>query len=173
VRKPSSSSRDLSVLTASSVLAMTLALLGLSCYRYHAISIEHRSDAARLFTPDAGRKEINDPVGAEGSRVIRIDKYFAVTRSTSPAAVINRKGVEHALQGRFNEARNLFLEALREDPEMAAAYNNLGIVYEVFGRRDESSVMYSRACRIEPDNERFQKNFLYVNGGVRQAEGDK
>jgi len=110
---------------------------------------------------------VNDRVKVESYCIIHIVKYFAVTRSTSPAAVINRKGVENALQGRFNEARNLFLEALKEDPDMAAAYNNLGIVYEVFGRKDESSAMYSRACLIEPDNTRFRKNFLYVNEGVR------
>lgn len=116
---------------------------------------------------------MSDSVSAEGSRIIYIDKYFADTMSTSPAAVINRKGVAHALQGRFNEARNLFLEALREEPDMAAAYNNLGIVYEVFGRRDESSAMYSKACRIEPGNSRFRKNFINVNEGVRQAKGDR
>lgn len=167
MRKPSNGSRNRSVRPASAALALTLALLCLSCYRYHAISIEHRAGAARLLAPEAARKEVNDRVKVERSHIIHIVKYFAVTRSTSPAAVINRKGVEHALQGRFNEARNLFLEALKEDPNMAAAYNNLGIVYEVFGRKDESSAMYSRACLIEPDNTRFRKNFLYVNEGVR------
>lgn len=167
MRKPSNGSRNRSVRPASAALALTLALLCLSCYRYHAISIEHRAGAARLLAPEAARKEVNDRVKVERSHIIHIVKYFAVTRSPSPAAVINRKGVEHALQGRFNEARNLFLEALKEDPDMAAAYNNLGIVYEVFGRKDESSAMYSRACLIEPDNTRFRKNFLYVNEGVR------
>lgn len=85
--------------------------------------------------------------------------------ASSPVAMINRKGIEYALEGRFNEARNLFLEAIKEDASMAAAYNNLGIVYEVFGRKEESFAMYSKACFLEPDNDHFRRNLLNSGAG--------
>ncbi len=150
---------------ASLALAFALVLACLSCYRYHPIRIEHRADAALLFAKKYPA-EVTEPAANEkNSRSVCGVKLFADVRSSSPAAVINRKGIGHALDGRFNEARNLFLEAIKEDDSMAAAYNNLGIVYEVFGRRDESFAMYSKACLLEPDNGNFKKNLLYTGTG--------
>ncbi len=86
--------------------------------------------------------------------------FFAVVGSSKPFAVMNDRGVESALKGRFVEADLLFKEALKDYPECAPAMNNLGVVYDIFGRRKEAFEWFSRACLIEPDNDVFRKNFL-------------
>ncbi|HSV97858.1 MAG TPA: hypothetical protein VLM75_13130 [Spirochaetota bacterium] len=165
MRKRSSGIPNRSARACSAALAIALALACLSCYRYHAIRIEHRADAALLFAgKEAGPAEAR-AANDKSTRSVYTIKRFADVRSSSPAAVINRKGIEHALEGRFNEARNLFLEAIKEDDSMAAPYNNLGIVYEVFGRKEESFDMYSRACLLESNNDYFRKNLLYSEAG--------
>ena len=165
MQKRSKVSLNRSARPFSAALVMTLAILCISCYRYHALRVEYRASPARLFVPDAGRQDANGGLEGASLRATDIIKYLAVPRPTSPAAIINKKGVELALGGRFNEARNLFLEALREDANMAAAYNNLGIVYEVFGRTDESTAMYSKARLLEPGNARFRQNFVGQGAG--------
>ncbi len=165
MRKLSSGTLSRSVRSGSATLAFTLAFACLSCYRYHAIRIEHRSDAALLAAAkeqtSVGSRASND----KASRSVYVIKRFADMSASSPVAMINRKGIEYALEGRFNEARNLFLEAIKEDASMAAAYNNLGIVYEVFGRKEESFAMYSKAFFLEPDNDHFRRNLLDSGAG--------
>ncbi|RPI96377.1 MAG: hypothetical protein EHM32_03265 [Spirochaetales bacterium] len=165
MRKPSSAILNGSARAGSAVLALALALACLSCYRYHAIRIEHRADAALLFTGKDTKPGRGRAPDEKISRSVYATKWFADVRSSSPVALINRKGIEHAFEGRFNEARNLFLEAIKEDDSMAAAYNNLGIIYEVFGRKEESFAMYSKACLLEQDNDHFKRNLPNSDAG--------
>ncbi len=69
--------------------------------------------------------------------------------------------MEHALNGKFKEAKLLFEETIKEDDNFAPAYNNLGIIYELFYDMDRAFEMYSRACIIEPGNDYYRRNFLY------------
>jgi tetratricopeptide (TPR) repeat protein len=130
-----------------------------SCaYRYEEVRIR------RHFIPDRGAVAaiIGTKESAKHAPRQKISRrcYFAVMRSSKPFAVMNDRGVQYALEGRFPEAEILFKEALKEYPDCAAAMNNLGIVYDVFGRRKESFDWYSRACLLEPDNDVFRENFL-------------
>lgn len=90
-----------------------------------------------------------------------LKKYLAILSGTSPISVVNKRGVNYTLNGRFKEAVILFLDILKDNKSCAAVWNNLGVVYELFGMHKKAFSMYSRACIIEPDNSYFRKNFLF------------
>lgn len=99
---------------------------------------------------------------------VYLKKYFAFSCSPSPAAKINNRGVRLALEGEFEEAQVLFVEAFKEDNKMSAAINNLGIVYDIFGLKAEAFNCYSKACCLEPENKYFKNNFLYLNKDAKK-----
>jgi tetratricopeptide (TPR) repeat protein len=136
----------------------------LSCYHYSAVRI---SADIPLSDKIADKKSMDQDgnkhkqISADKRR-INLIKYFAKYFSTRPAAGINNRGVEYALEGRFKEAEVLFKEAIKEDVTMVPAYNNLGIIYEIFGQKSKAFEMYSSACLKYPDNDYFRKNLLYM-----------
>jgi tetratricopeptide (TPR) repeat protein len=139
--------------------AFLFLVMFLSCaYRYEEVRIR------RYYVPDKGvvAANIGTKESAKHAQRQKVSRrcYFAVMRSSKPFAVLNDRGVQYALEGRFPEAEILFKEALKECPECAPAMNNLGIVYDVFGRRKEAFDWYSRACLMEPNNDVFRENFL-------------
>jgi tetratricopeptide (TPR) repeat protein len=117
----------------------------------------------------AVKKETNSPSRGRTYKFYQ-KKYFAVSYSLSPISKVNNKGVEYALAGRFKEAALLFNEVIKENGNFGAAYNNLGIIYEIFSHHEEAFEMYSRACLLEPDNDYFQRNFLYKYEYVKEKK---
>ena len=87
-------------------------------------------------------------------------KYLIKIPSIYSSSIINNRGVDLSLKGKFQMAENLFKESIIEYPHDPAAYNNLGIIYELFKNRKEAFKMYSKACLIDPQNLYFRKNFL-------------
>jgi tetratricopeptide (TPR) repeat protein len=53
--------------------------------------------------------------------------------------------------GRMTEARELFQQALRIDPDYADAHNNLGMVLAQTGKIEEAITRYEQALRVDPD----------------------
>lgn len=89
-----------------------------------------------------------------------VERYLSKEFSFSPEAIINNRGVDYLLNGRYKEAGILFREAIKENDKYAPAFNNLGIIFELYNGGDACS-MYSKACLLDPENERYIKNFLY------------
>lgn len=90
-----------------------------------------------------------------------LQKYLAVISGSSLVAVVNKRGVDYIIEGRFKEAVILFKDILKDNSSCGAVWNNLGVVYELFGMNKKAFEMYSRACILEPDNSYFRKNFLF------------
>jgi tetratricopeptide (TPR) repeat protein len=92
---------------------------------------------------------------------INFTRYFADIISFSPAALINNKGIEYALNGMYGEAEILFNEAIKEDNKFSSAYNNIAVIHELNSNMDMAFAMYSKACILEPENKYIRWNFLY------------
>ena len=76
-------------------------------------------------------------------------------RAPSPAEqAAARRVAAEALEaldaGRRDEARGLWLQALKHDRSLAAAHNGLGLLAYEDGRLDEAVACFRRACRRQP-----------------------
>lgn len=96
-----------------------------------------------------------------GERIFYLKRHFAEYYCKGPLSIINNKGVDYALKGKFSEAEFLFKEAIKEDDKFAPAYNNLGIIFELFHNQKGAFAMYSRACIIDPENKYYRRNFIF------------
>jgi tetratricopeptide (TPR) repeat protein len=54
--------------------------------------------------------------------------------------------------GRFAEAIDPFLRALRLNPAFAEGYYRLGTIYSELEQHDEAAIAYQSAIRLDPDN---------------------
>lgn len=63
----------------------------------------------------------------------------AITDSTSNALVLNNRGYSRLLQGRFDEARQDFVDALEKKPDLAAARTNLRLALAMKGEYDRAT----------------------------------
>jgi len=70
-------------------------------------------------------------------------------------------------QGRRDEARRRFEEALRTDATIDDAHYNLGLIHRVSGQRDEAIRAFRRTVELNPSHVR-----AYGNLGLVQVEGD-
>lgn len=70
-----------------------------------------------------------------------------------PALAPNSIGVGLVKEGKFEEAVNNYLQALRFNPRYIKAYNNLGITLVEQGRLEEAIAYLSKALQIKPDDD--------------------
>lgn len=63
---------------------------------------------------------------------------------------LNNKGVELAVQRKFNKAKEYFDEVLKIDPEDAVALNNKSIVMDRFQRNRKARKIRTKAFKIDP-----------------------
>ncbi len=138
------------------IAAMLAPVAMTSCYSYQAVSVERRHG---LYRYGVAGDEAGTRKPAARFRVA-VRKVFARELAPSPAAAINNRAVDLAVEGRYGQAEILFREVLAEDGSDPAAYNNLGIICELNGSRDEAFRMYLEACRLMPGNDAFRGNFL-------------
>ncbi|MDX1932671.1 MAG: tetratricopeptide repeat protein [Capsulimonadales bacterium] len=64
------------------------------------------------------------------------------------------KGVQHKLNGEYDEAERLFRSVIDEQPQNADAYHELGLVYG-FRVHDDTIVTLEKAVRLSPNNIAF------------------
>jgi hypothetical protein len=64
----------------------------------------------------------------------------------------NGLGVAYEKLGRYREAIEAFLEALRLKPDYALAFYNLGVAYGEMGRQQEAIEAFRKALRLDPDD---------------------
>jgi len=91
--------------------------------------------------------------------------------TTNNWLVHNHMGMVLKGQGRLEEARGHFLEALKIHPYYAAAHNNLGSTLEKQGRLDEALGHYTTALQINPMVAETQNNL--GNVAARQGRFDE
>jgi protein O-mannosyl-transferase len=60
-------------------------------------------------------------------------------------------GTALARRGQMEEAKEMFVEAARLDPDNAMAHNNLGWIYRRQGKFPEAIAEYTEALRLQPD----------------------
>lgn len=80
-------------------------------------------------------------------------RALAVTKNND-IALINL-GVALDVQGRFDEALEVYREAEQIGPRRLQVYNNLGNVLSHLGRHQESLNEYRQALQLQPDNARL------------------
>jgi glycosyltransferase involved in cell wall biosynthesis len=81
---------------------------------------------------------------------------------------LNNKGEEFFRQGKLDEAKRTFMEALTLDSKNAAIHNNLAVVYHQQKDKEKADIHYQKATQLAPDNMDFQKNladFYYAELG--------
>ena len=80
-----------------------------------------------------------------------------VPRYTEP----DRAGVVAYVDGRFDDALELFSQAIADDPQDAESLNNLGQVLAKLGRYDEAVDRFEQALTINPSRWAYHfRNFL-------------
>lgn len=138
---------------------MLSSLVMVSCYCYRSVPAERRYSLNRTGAADDGA-----PVKRTFRYRVAVERVFARRMAPSPAADINNRAVDSALEGRYGEAEILFREVIADDVHDPAAYNNLAIICELAGNRDEAFRMYMEACRLDPWNEVYRANYRTFAG---------
>jgi tetratricopeptide (TPR) repeat protein len=119
------------------------------------------SDAVRAAAPAidpiqmaAAQKAYDD--GAAFLRLGRFERAkdaFDRTLSLNPqnADALNAKGVLETKQRNYQNALNLFNQAIQADGNNAGFYANRAIVYHLMGRKDDALREYAQAVRLDAD----------------------
>jgi tetratricopeptide (TPR) repeat protein len=86
----------------------------------------------------------------------------------------NNLGIELEREGRLDEAKAQYVEALRINPEYANAHGNIGVILSRQGQFDEARAEYAEALRINPKLAGVHFNLgkiLLAQGRVEEALG--
>jgi tetratricopeptide (TPR) repeat protein len=65
------------------------------------------------------------------------------------------KAIKHKINGEYDEAEELFLSVLSEQPNNAAAYHELGLTYSFRVKIEESIAALEHAVRLTPNSTRY------------------
>jgi protein O-mannosyl-transferase len=94
-----------------------------------------------------------------------------VTRNNP--VIHNNLGQDLAKQGKMDQAKAHYAEALRLDPNLAEAHNNLGLALAKQGEMDEAKAQYAEALRLNPNLAEVHNNLgvaLAKQGKLDEAE---
>jgi Tfp pilus assembly protein PilF len=130
---------------------------------YHKKTAKANRAAARLTGVRQGRTFVLSGLMTRKNAltlalVLTCAASFGRCRAPAGPAGI-RLGVSASIEGRWDEARARFSEALAADPSSAAAHNNLAVACEKTGLWDEAERHYGAALKLDPGNVRIQDNF--------------
>ncbi|MFT5367290.1 MAG: tetratricopeptide (TPR) repeat protein [Candidatus Latescibacterota bacterium] len=119
------------------------------------------SDAVRAAAPSidpiqkaAAQKAYDD--GAAFLRLSRFDRAKetldrALSLNPQNADALNAKGVIETKQRNYQDALNLFNQAITLDSSDAGFYANRAIVYHLLGRKDDALREYAQAVRLDSE----------------------
>ena len=129
-----------------------------------ALQALKRGVPLRLQVAPRRRKKLSVPLGWVVASLIAatIGALIAAALSAAPpkeALPLFRKGVALAEKGRWNEALDLFNQALRLDSSLAGAWNNRGTCLFHLGRLAEACRSYEIALELDPRNALLHKNY--------------
>lgn len=90
------------------------------------------------------------------------------------AKTMCEQGEELVNNGKFQEAMELFLKAIKLEPNFAEGYNNIGVLLSESGNHSEALSFFKRAMELAPDNQLFSNNYqdllqLIKNSGPLSA----
>jgi Flp pilus assembly protein TadD len=74
------------------------------------------------------------------------------------AAQLNKEGLKAYQAGKLEEAKDLFLQAVKADPNNAKFWTNLGLALRQLDRPREAAAAYRRANQAQPDYALAYKN---------------
>ena len=100
----------------------------------------------------------------------------SASAGSSEAHAIYRRGFDHFVHDRLEEAVALFREALAEDPGLAIAWNGLSLAYRGQGDLDAAIEAGRQLIQLEPDDPLSHTNLsiLYQRKGlISEAEEEK
>ena len=91
----------------------------------------------------------------------------AVERRESPEALLHRAGEQSYLDGRFQDAAEIFERVAAHDPGSWSAHYNLALCRERLERFAEAGVSFEAACQLEPRHWRARTGlgFCLLRGG--------
>jgi tetratricopeptide (TPR) repeat protein len=72
-------------------------------------------------------------------------------KNTGNSGTYNNRGIDAAIQGRYETAISEFTRACRKDPACADAYYNRGLVYVAIGQSGKAISDFARAIEIIPE----------------------
>lgn len=79
--------------------------------------------------------------------------------ASNPSKDLNNQAVQHFLEGRMEEAKVCYLQALGENPENATAWNNLGLLHHYLNESTQAIDSFAQALSIE------EKPIFLLNSG--------
>lgn len=118
--------------------------------------LRERLKSLGYVTLSTGAAAGDKPHGRASDPKSKVDVYAEIYR-----------GMEAAVQGKFQQALQYFQKALRKDPLVPIAYDYLGSAYLALHRNDDAVESYRKALQLSPGNRDFILNLAY---GYLQAE---
>jgi tetratricopeptide (TPR) repeat protein len=94
-----------------------------------------------------------------------IEKAIEIDKT---AEYLNLKGLILAELGRYDDSKNMYLEALRLEPEYSELHNNLGLLYLKMKKLDEAVLSFEESVKKNVNNA-----LAYVNLGKALIELEK
>jgi Flp pilus assembly protein TadD len=114
---------------------------------------EHIYERALLLV-DEGTMQLRE------QKFIEAEATFAIAREMAPlAAAVDGKGCALMMQGRFDEAEQLFREAYDMDKEYDEALGNLALLYDVRGEPARAREVYELFLRTNPEVGTVRNNY--------------
>jgi len=92
------------------------------------------------------------------------------------ARALYKRGFQHFVDGRYDEAIALYRDALELDPHLAIAWNGLSMAHRSSGALDEAIQAAARLIELEPDDPLSHTNLsiLYMQKGmIPEAEEER
>jgi tetratricopeptide (TPR) repeat protein len=92
------------------------------------------------------------------------------------ARTLYKRGFQHFVESRYDEAIALYREALELDPHLAIAWNGLSMAHRSCGALDEAIRAGARLVELEPDDPLSHTNLsiLYMQKGmIPEAEEER
>lgn len=102
-----------------------------------------------------------------------LDISALISSVTTMSADFCSKGKESYRDGRYDDALELFREAIEYDDECFEAYMMLGMISMELGRLSESTVFFRSAAKLEPKNPEPQLSMAHLyfrTGSLAEAE---
>jgi len=129
-----------------------------------ALQAVRRGVPLQLRIAPRRRKQLAVPLGwvVASLSAATVGVLIAAALSAAPpkeALPLFRKGVALAEKERWNEALDLFNQALRLDSNLAGAWNNRGTCLFHLGRLGEACRSYEIALELDPRNALLHKNY--------------
>ncbi|MDP3181923.1 MAG: tetratricopeptide repeat protein [Desulfobaccales bacterium] len=121
-----------------------------------------------MNSPAAARP---DAVSAQPTAAPQADQAAKpmVATDKEGAVQLNKEGLKAYQAGNMEEAKDLFLKAVKADPGNAKFWTNLGLALRQLDRTREAVAAYSRANQAQPDYALPYKNL----GVALEKLGDK